>query len=325
MNTDLASHEKKVQLLRYVDFFSDLREYEIDLIAKYSEFVTFSKGDYVFVMNGEADCLYVVEKGRIGIISLEVSDNINIAQIIEGETFGRLDFLAGETRSATAFVEEDSNLLKFPSHGSLADIFHNRADISVRLLFRLMRIISERIWDVKKKLYEKNHSIWELHKQLLSDKLTGLYNKNFLSNDYINMIPDLGQSAAMVMIKPDNFKEINDKFGHQAGDNVLRLLSIFLQSEIGENDIAIRYHGDEFAVILVDTGHDAAIERAKAISRVFKGIDLRHITGGEAITIRVSLGIALYPIPMADGPSLVKRSHAKMLGARRAGGNRISI
>lgn len=54
-------------------------------------------------------------------------------------------------------------------------------------------------------------------------------------------------------------------------------------------------------------------------------MDLEHLTGGEKITLQVSIGIALYPEHVADGPALVKRAHKKMLSARSAGGNRISI
>jgi diguanylate cyclase (GGDEF)-like protein len=151
-------------------------------------------------------------------------------------------------------------------------------------------------------LYEKSPWIWELHKQVLGDKLTGLYNSNYLREDFINLIPHLGMSAALLMIKPDNFKDINDRFGHEAGDRALQLLAIFLQSELKENDIGIRYHGDEFAAILVDTGKDEAVSRCKSINSAFTGLDLSGITGSDDIKLKVSIGVALYP----PGPRTVQ-------------------
>ncbi len=325
LQNTMIQHDEKIELLRRVDFFSELREYEFDVIVGYSEFVSLRKGEAIFSRDEESKELYVVKEGRVGIVGVESEESVNIAQIIAGEAFGHLDFLAGENRNASAFAEEDSLLLKFPAVKNLPEIFNEHPFISARLLYRLMSIISERIWETKKMLYDKNPLIWDLHKQVLSDKLTGLYNRNFLNEDFLNMIPDLGKSAAMLMIKPDNFKEINDRFGHEAGDRALTLLAIFLQSELNENDIAIRYHGDEYAAILVDTDRDGAISRAKSISSTFKSMALDTITGGEDITIQVSIGITIYPDNVTDGPSMVRRAHEKMLTARSAGGNRISL
>ena len=92
-----------------------------------------------------------------------------------------------------------------------------------------------------------------------------------------------------------------------------------------ENDIAIRYRGDEYAAILVDTNRDEAIERAKHISRAFKSMDLGHLTGGESLSITVSIGIALYPEQNNESSEMVTRAHQKMLKAREKGGNRISL
>ncbi len=62
------------------------------------------------------------------------------------------------------------------------------------------------------------------------------------------------------MLKPDNFKEINDNFGHDVGDKVLRLLAIFLQSILREDDMGVRYRGDEFAAILPNTSTEEALD-----------------------------------------------------------------
>ncbi len=315
----------KIDLLRKVDFFSQLRDDEISIIAENSEFVSYKMGEPVFKKNTESTGLYIVKEGRVGILSFDSKESLNVAEITPDEAFGYLEFLAGEKRNASALADEDSLLLKFPAGKTIPEIFNQHAFTSARLLYRMMSIISERIWETKKMLYDKNPQIWDLHKQMLSDKLTGLYNRTFFEEDFINMIPDFGDSAALLMIKPDNFKEINDRFGHEVGDRALTLLAIFLQSELEENDIAVRYMGDEYAAILVDTDRDKAINRAKSISKTYKSMDLGHLTGGEEITLQVSIGIALYPEHETEGSALVMRAHKKMLSARNAGGNRISI
>ena len=322
----MGLHENKVELLRFIDIFSRLREYELDIIARYSDFVQFKKGNVIFSKGIPAEELYVVEKGRIGIISIdELKDDIVIAQIIKNESFGEFDFFGRTGRSATALAEEDSILLKFPADKYNADdIFHEHPYISSQMLYRLFGIISERIWHINKILYDKTRWVHDLHKQLLCDKMTGLYNQTFLKEDFVNLL-QLGEKAAFIMIKPDNFKEVNDSFGHDAGDQVLNLMAIFLQSELGENDLGIRYRGDEFAAILPSTGKEESIEKAKSISRTFKSMDLTRITDSDKLKIEVSIGIALYPADSNTSNGLIETAHAKMFKARNSGGNRINI
>lgn len=322
---DESLHDRKVELLRNMDIFSRLREYELDIIARQSELVNFKKGQAIFSLGSSARELYVVSTGRVGIMSMENENDVNIAQIVPGESFGELDFLGRTTRNAGAFAEENSMLLRFPSQQHKDDVFKSQAYISAQMLYRLLGIVSERIWNVKKHLYDKTGWLRSLHKQLLRDSMTGLYNRAYLEEDFLNLLPDLGSSAALVMIKPDNFKDINDQFGHEAGDQVLTLMAIFLQSELNENDIGVRYRGDEFAAILTDTGKGDAIQRAKEISATYKSMDLKRITGGQGVKIQVSIGVALYPHHAQNSRELVEAACRKMMQARNAGGNRISI
>jgi diguanylate cyclase len=322
----MAVHEEKVELLRKIDIFSQLREYELDIIAKYSEFIFLSKGDFIFSQGSAADDLYVVSKGRIGIISVESETDVQIAQIIDKESFGELDFFGRIKRSASAFADEESVLLRFPAKKyKTEEIFSKHPYISARMLYRLMGIISERIWNVNNLLQEKSHWLHDLHKQLLCDKMTGLYNQAYLNEDFVNLLPKLDKSAALLMIKPDNFKLINDKYGHETGDNVLNLMAIFLQSELTENDIGVRYRGNEFAAILLNTDKKNSIERTKEISKTFKLMDLTRFKIPKDLKITVSIGIALYPEDADNSKMLVDAAHKKMYSAWEAGGNRVII
>ncbi|MCU0843613.1 MAG: GGDEF domain-containing protein [Spirochaetes bacterium] len=322
----MPMHEDKVELLRRVDLFSTLREYELDIIAKNSEMVRFDRGVAVFVKGAPARELYVVQGGRVGIIGVESEDNITIAQIAPGESFGELEFLENAPRKAAAFIEEESVLLRFPAVGiTMADLLRDHPFVAARTLHRLLGIIAERIWSVKQLLNEKTGWLQDLHRQLHCDRMTGLYNETFLREDFVNLLPRLGGRAALLMIKPDNFKEINDRYGHEAGDHVLKLMAIFLQSELGENDIGVRYRGDEFAAVLADAGRDEALERSRAISASLASLDLSRAAGADAPHVRVSIGIALYPTDRAESRMLVEEAHRKMMAARESGGGRVAI
>jgi len=319
----MALKEEKVALLRKVDIFSNLREYELDVIAKYSEFIKVSRGQAIFSKGSTAHELYVVESGRIGIISVE-KDDARIAQITVNESFGEFDFLGRIERSAAAFAEEDSQLLKFPAIKYTPDeLFIEHPVIFARLLYSLLGVVTERIWHVNQMLYDKTHWLQDLRKQLLCDKQTGLYNQIFLKEDFVNLLPEIGKNAAFLMIKPDNFKDINDGYGHEAGDQVLNLMAIFLQSELKENDICVRFRGDEYAAILIDTDRDNAVMRADELRSTFYNLDLSGVTGTPEIKITVSVGISMYPDDTLSSADLVKIAHEKMMAARSGGGDRI--
>lgn len=317
----------KIELLRKVDLFSKLREYELDVIAKHSEICMIEKGEPVFVHDDEADAIYVLKSGRIGIISVEAKDMVTIAQISPDESFGELDFFGLSRRSASAFAEEDSVLLRFPAKNENRDkIFSDHAYVSASMLFRLLGILSERIWRVDRLIHDKSGWLIDLHKQLQCDKLTGLYNQNYLKDDYLRYLPDFERSVSMLMIKPDNFKDINDRFGHKVGDQVLAIMAIFLQSELNENDIGIRYHGDEFAAIILDADRAAAVKKAKQISSAFKSMDLSRATGSaDGFKILVSIGISFFPDDSDSSSEIVTIAHKKMMRARESGGNRVVV
>ncbi|HOP62394.1 MAG TPA: GGDEF domain-containing protein [Spirochaetota bacterium] len=313
--------DEKVELLRNVDIFSQLREYELDTIAKYSDFITLKKGEPLFRPGDESFELYVVGSGRIGIISFDGNSDAVIAQIAPGESLGELDFFGRTERNAAAFADEDSSLLRFPAAGHRAEeIFFRHSFIFAHVLYRLLSTVSERIWNVNRLLFGKTEWLKGLHRQLLCDKMTGLYNQIFLKEDFVNLLPGIGSSTALIMIKPDNFKEINDRFGHETGDAVLNLMAIFLQSELLEDDIGVRYRGDEYAAIIPDADRDDAIRRAEEIRAAFNGMDLSAMTGANDIKIQVSIGIAVYPDDADNSSSLVSAAHRKMFTARENGG-----
>jgi diguanylate cyclase (GGDEF)-like protein len=155
---------------------------------------------------------------------------------------------------------------------------------------------------------------------LLTDKLTGLYNKTFLDDDFPRLMHEYGETFSILAIKPDNFKEINDTYGHDAGDKMLTLLAVFIHSALEANDIAIRYKGDEFIVILPHTSYDAAISRAEEVRSTIASMDVKHITNGP-FSILTSIGVSTFPHHAVDDRALVESAVKKMYEIRNKGGD----
>ena len=167
----------------------------------------------------------------------------------------------------------------------------------------------------------------KLQERAISDPLTGLYNRRYLSEFLPRELVRCRRSAtpvAVMLIDLDHFKRVNDSFGHEAGDIVLKAIAALLKDKVRGSDIACRYGGEEFALILPETSLDAALRRAEdirlAIARLgpsYAGTPLRKITA--------SLGIALFPDHGEDTDALLRVADMALYAAKGAGRDRIVV
>ena len=317
----------KVTLLRNISIFSRLDEQDLQIIAQHSQFSTYQKGDIIFSEGSTGNELYLVRDGEVLITKLTVDgEERDIARFIHGEAFGEMDLFENATRTATARAEKDSTLLVFPMRGKrLIDIMQGNSDIFARILNELLSIIAGRIRHTNKLISEKTQWVEGLRKQMIHDKLTGLYNRTFLEEDLGTHLPRYGNSTSLMIIKPDNFKHINDTFGHDAGDRVLRLLADTISSSLRDDDIAIRYRGDEFAAVLPGIMGAEARGIAESVQSAISTIDTREFTDNQSVHLTVSIGVATYPLHAEDHLTLIDKAHELMWDARNSGGNQIYI
>ncbi|MFH0975745.1 MAG: GGDEF domain-containing protein [Spirochaetota bacterium] len=316
---------EKIQLLRNASLFSKLREAELEIVAAYSEYYTFNQGQTIFSEGSNAEVLYIIKDGEV-LISKEKKNLgvIDLARYISNESFGEMSLLTNKSRTAKAVAEKDTTVLIFPMEGvKFKDVLEKHPEISARILHKFLAIIAGRIRNTNRLISERTPWIRDLRRQLYSDKLTGLYNRTFIEEDFAAFLPQYGEYTSLIMIKPDNFKDINDNFGHDVGDKVLRLLAIFLQSILREEDMGVRYRGDEFAAILPNTSTEEAIEIADDIRSTIMEMDIGNATNGELNKITVSIGLSTYPFHASDNIMLADRAHEKMFEAREKGGNRV--
>lgn len=316
------SSKEKIQLLRNTNIFSKLREAELEVVSRYSEYYVYQPEQVIFSEGCYAEGLYIIKEGEVVIKKNVNNEVIDIARYISNECFGELSLLTLNTRTATAIADKETTLLIFPMQGiNFKDVLQKHPEISARILHKFLSMIAGRIRNTNRLISEKTPWIRDLRRQVFTDKLTGLYNRTFIEEDFALLLPKYGETTILIIIKPDNFKDVNDKFGHDAGDMVLRLMAIFVQSALRENDIAVRYRGDEFAVILPDTGMEKALEFAEDLKVTMAEMDISHITNGTIDHIIISMGISMYPDDAVNNIMLADRAHERMFKARDLGGN----
>ena len=166
-----------------------------------------------------------------------------------------------------------------------------------------------------------------LEQMVVSDPLTGLYNRRFLMDRLLQEMQRSdrhGEPLAFAMIDLDGFKTINDLYGHVLGDKVLRAVGNAISRSIRVSDIAARYGGDEFAVILPQTPPEGAMRVCERLLRAISEAGFQD-DSGKMCRVTASLGLAYYPADDVETPEdLVHSADGALYGAKRSGKNRYS-
>ncbi len=168
----------------------------------------------------------------------------------------------------------------------------------------------------------QKESLDEMRHKALHDALTGLPNR-YLLRERLEQVTHAthathGRSAgaALLLIDLDNFKEVNDTFGHACGDLLLRRIGQRLREVLRESDTVARMGGDEFAVLLANADHVSALSAARRIGAAIAGT---HMIDGHAIVTEASMGIALVPAHGTEATELLRAADEAMYAAKRAG------
>jgi diguanylate cyclase len=314
-------------LLSASALFSSFSPDELAYLAEKSEILELKDGQTVFEPGAPGDRLYLVASGSVLVYA--PPGNSVLAELVAGDSFGELELLTGAARNARSRVEGETRLLAFPAGGAaLKDALADRPAVAARILRSFLLVVSGRTRKANALVKENSPIVRELKRQVYGDKLTGLFNKAYLEENLGSL---LSSPLALIMMKPDNFKDINDRFGHEAGDAALVLMARELGHAVGANavgecalgkpGIAVRYMGNELAAVLPGRDRAGALAAARCIQGRLSSLDLSGATGDAALRFSMSLGIALYPEHGADAAALIKAVEGLPLVGRSRGGS----
>ena len=165
----------------------------------------------------------------------------------------------------------------------------------------------------------------QVREQAMKDPLTRLGNRRYFmerAQAALARRQRRGGSLAVLMLDIDRFKEINDRYGHQAGDEVLRALGGVLAGSVRASDVCGRLGGEEFALVLQDEEREGA---AAAAERLRTAIERLHVGSGrkEWIRFSASIGVAACPQDGDTLEALLQRADARLYRAKEAGRNRV--
>jgi diguanylate cyclase (GGDEF)-like protein len=165
----------------------------------------------------------------------------------------------------------------------------------------------------------------ETQRLAITDGLTGLYNSRYFYKDLdleIARTERYGSSFSLMLFDIDDFKRLNDTYGHQAGDEVLQELARILKTVSRVTDVVVRYGGEEFIIILPNTSEGEAIALANRIRRTVEETKIR-INMEERVSITLSGGIASFPLNASSAKDLLNAADQAMYSAKAAGKNTV--
>ena len=158
-----------------------------------------------------------------------------------------------------------------------------------------------------------------------TDSLTGLFNRRYVTEQLQLICASARRHhfpVAVLMVDIDHFKNLNDTFGHAAGDEAIRHVADRLAASLRTEDLAGRWGGEEFVLVLPHTAHDEAMAVAERLRAEVAGTPLPLGSGGDIVALSVSIGVAERPGDLPD--TLVHKADLALYAAKRAGRNRVA-
>ncbi|MBY3486791.1 PleD family two-component system response regulator [Rhizobium laguerreae] len=189
-------------------------------------------------------------------------------------------------------------------------------------------LVARSLTQIRRKRYNDRlrASVKQTIELAVTDPLTGLYNRRYLDN-HLNVLFNRsmarGRPLSVLITDIDRFKHVNDTYGHDGGDEVLREFSNRVRSTIRGADLACRYGGEEFVVVMPDTSPEIAAAVAERLRAAIESAPFMLKHSGEALNVTASFGIASRIASVLTPGQLMKQADLALYEAKNTGRNRV--
>ncbi len=242
--------------------------------------------------------------------------------IVSGKTWH--GEIVNKHKLGNLFVEEMTISPVYNDKGVMTNYIAVKQDITIR---KRMELDLQAANELMKTQMQEIVSLQDkLREQAIRDPLTDLYNRRILQEAIEREIAQSQRNQkefCVVMIDVDNFKQLNDRYGHTAGDMVLKSLARILENNTRGGDISCRYGGEEFAILLPNCTIEGARKRALQWRRAFQV--LHKSFNGQDLQATLSMGIAVHPGHGEDAESIIDAADKALYTSKGKGKNQVTV
>ena len=315
-----------VEFLQKVEIFSLLKPEEIQNIAGLFRLHEINKGEVLFHEGDVGNELFIVMTGAVvSTIRLPDGSERQIAQFNVGNFFGEMSIFENAPRSATCGSLEKSTLLGLHEK-DFYRMIEEFPDVATKIMYRMLNITAQRLRDTGEFLSDMVHWGEAARRRAITDELTGAYNRRFLDDALVSQFDlarNSGKPLSLVMVDLDYFREINENYGHEAGDRcIMEVVRVFGRN-LRESDILARFGGDEFTVLMPDTTWSTAMDITDRVRTSLGEQDVLEKYNGPVKKLGMSAGVASFPDHANDVKKLKESADQALYRAKEGGRNRV--
>jgi len=240
------------------------------------------------------------------------------------ELVDTLQLSADATSDYGHALEKASNKIKSVTDPKKLQTYVTHLVKSTQKAVSSNRKLESQLLESKKQIETLQSSLEAIRYESLTDELTTLNNRKHFENSIERMVDQFSESGrgfALLLTDIDHFKNFNDTYGHQTGDQVLRLVALAVKQNVKAQDIACRYGGEEFAILLPNVTLKDAAEIGERIRLAVMSKELvKRSTGENLGRVTISVGVATYQ-EMDTAHSIVSRADEALYAAKNGGRN----
>jgi diguanylate cyclase (GGDEF)-like protein len=301
------------QILSGVDFRT------VTAILQHCPMRKLKAGDWLLTKGQPNRRMYFMLSGKLGIF-LDEPNEPPLIHVEPGQTVGEMSVLDGSPASAHVIAIDASRLLEVDDR-----TFWNLVSVSHRFSINLLQLLAQRMRHSNMNLRKVTLLGRELQRDAHVDPLTTLYNRRWWDDKFTRLVERAQrskQSLGLLVLDIDHFKTYNDRYGHIAGDAVLKHVGMALLGNLRSMDLAARIGGEEFVIALPMTDEVGARAAAERLRLGVKASIIEAADGERLPQVTISIGVAVIEAT-ESAPDFFARADAALYRAKGLGRDRV--
>ena len=277
------------EMLQNMELFHLVPLEAIEGILAASRIINLRKGELLLHLDQSNDSLFLILSGSLS-VRLHSLKSEPVDYLLPGECTGELSLIDKKGVSAFVVAENDSCLLVLDE-----ELLWSLVQVSHAASCNLLKIVTRRLRNANRKISSRIHLEEEIHRYGTLDALTGIHNRYWFDKILPRLARRLekaGKPLSLIMFDIDHFKEFNDQHGHICGDKAINTVGQILMENLRTDELAARFGGDEFLILLPELNLDQAELVAERIRKKILNTAIKMGDGSIYPPVTVSLGLA---------------------------------